>query len=64
VGVTQPRQLVRYRLSHPAFAGWLDAMGPHRAQMFASRAEGAVGRAMEPFRPAVVFLTALAPAER
>jgi SAM-dependent methyltransferase len=61
VGLTQPRQLVRYRLSHPAFAPWLDAMGPHSAQVFAAKAEHAVGRAMEPFRPAVVFLSARTP---
>jgi len=61
VGVTQPRQLVRYRLSNPAFAAWLDAMGPRRARRFASQAEEAAATAMAPFRPAVVFLRALAP---
>jgi len=61
VGVTQPGQLVRYRLSNPIFADWLDAIGPQSAQTFAIRSEEAVGRAMAPFRPAVVFLRALVP---
>lgn len=61
VGVTQPGQLVRYRLSNPIFADWLDAIGPRSAQAFALRAENAVGSAMAPFRPAVVFLRALVP---
>ena len=30
VGITAPRQLVRYRLGHPIFAGWLDAIGTAR----------------------------------
>jgi len=61
VGVTEAWQLVRYRLSHPVFAVWLDAIGPHCAQLFAAEAEAAVGGAMEPFRPTVVFLRALVP---
>ena len=61
VGVTQPGQLVRYRLSSPIFADWLDLVGPQRAQAFVARAEEAVGRTMAPFRPAVVFLRALVP---
>lgn len=55
VGGTQPGQFVRYRLSNAAFADWLDALGPDGAQAFAARAHEAVGRAMAPFRPAVVF---------
>jgi ubiquinone/menaquinone biosynthesis C-methylase UbiE len=61
VGVTRARELVRYRLSHPIFAPWLDDLGSHRAQTFASRAEEAVGDPMAPYRPAVVFLRALVP---
>jgi ubiquinone/menaquinone biosynthesis C-methylase UbiE len=61
VGVTRPGQLVRYRLSSPIFADWLDAIGPQRARAFAARAEDAVGSAMAPFRPAVIFLRALVP---
>jgi ubiquinone/menaquinone biosynthesis C-methylase UbiE len=59
VGVTEPRQLVRYRLGHPAFAAWLDAAGPERAAAVAAQAENAVGTAMAPYRPLVVFLRAL-----
>lgn len=61
VGVTQPGQLIRYRLSSPIFADWLDAIGPQIARAFVVRTEDAVGREMAPFRPAVVFLRALAP---
>jgi ubiquinone/menaquinone biosynthesis C-methylase UbiE len=60
VGVTQPGQLLRYRLSSPIFADWLDVIGPQRAREFVARTEEAIGRAMAPFRPAVVFLRALA----
>jgi ubiquinone/menaquinone biosynthesis C-methylase UbiE len=61
VGLTQPRELVKYRLSSPIFADWLDAIGPQKAQTFAAQAEEAVGGTMAPFRPAVVFLRALVP---
>ena len=65
VGVTEAGQLVRYRLGHPAFAAWLDALGPARAAGFATAAERAVGGAMAPYRPRVVFLRAVTvPAER
>jgi ubiquinone/menaquinone biosynthesis C-methylase UbiE len=60
VGVTEPGQLVRYRLGHPAFAAWLDAIGPARAAGFAAEAEQAVGNVMAPYTPRVVFLSALA----
>ena len=61
VGVTQARQLVRYRLSNPIFADWLDALRPHSAQAFAVRAEQAIGSTMTAYRPAVIFLRALVP---
>ena len=60
VGVTDASQLVRYRLGHPAFASWLDAIGTARAAAFATAAQQAVGENMPPYRPSVVFLTALA----
>ena len=60
VGVTEPRQLVRYRLGQPAFAAWLDAIGPERAAAVAVQAEEAVADSMAPYRPRVVFLRALA----
>jgi SAM-dependent methyltransferase len=59
VGVTGAGQLVRYRLGHPVFAAWLDALGPARAASFAAEAERAVGDAMAPYRPSVVFLRAV-----
>jgi ubiquinone/menaquinone biosynthesis C-methylase UbiE len=59
VGVTEPGQLVRYRLGHPAFAAWLDAIGPSRAASFAGEAAQAVGDAIAPYLPRVVFLRAL-----
>ncbi len=57
-GITEPAQLVRYRLGHPIFAAWLDRIGPERAADFAVRAEQAVGTAMAPYRPSVIFLRA------
>jgi ubiquinone/menaquinone biosynthesis C-methylase UbiE len=60
VGVTESAQLVRYRLGHPAFAAWLEEIGAARADAFAAEAEQAV-RDMPPYRPGVVFLSALRP---
>jgi len=62
VGVTEPGQLVRYRLGHPVFAGWLDEIGPVRAAAFAAATEQAVRDDMRPYQPLVVFLSANAPA--
>ena len=59
VGVTEPAQLVRYRLGHPAFAAWLDAIGPVRAAAFAAEAQRAIGDTMPPYRPSVIFSSAL-----
>jgi SAM-dependent methyltransferase len=59
VGITQPHQLVTYRLGHPIFAVWLDALGPSRARAFAAEAERAIREVMQPYRPVVVFLRAL-----
>ena len=61
VGVTEPEQLVRYRLGHPIFAGWLDAIGAARAGALAAAAEQAIRDDMPPYRPVVVFLSARAP---
>ena len=60
VGVTEPGRLVRYRLGHPAFAAWLDDIGPERAAAVAAEACHAIGSAMAPYRPSVIFLRALA----
>lgn len=56
VGITQPEQLVRYRLGHPIFAGWLDRIGPGRAAGLARKATEAIRPIMRPYRPVVVFL--------
>jgi SAM-dependent methyltransferase len=58
VGVTQPEQLVRYRLGHPLYASWLDTIGPRRADCLAREAVEAIRPVMRPYRPVVVFLTA------
>jgi len=62
VGVTEPEQLVSYRLGQPLFAGWLDRIGPRRAQEIASHAADAIRPIMQPYRPIVVFLAASTPA--
>jgi SAM-dependent methyltransferase len=62
VGVTEPGQLVSYRLGQPLFASWLDRIGPRRAQDIASHAADAIRPIMEPYRPIVVFLAATTPA--
>ena len=61
VGITTPEQLIRYRLGHPIFGGWLDAIGPARADAVAAAAARAIRADMQPYRPVVVFLSALAP---
>jgi hypothetical protein len=62
VGVTEPGQLVRYRLGHPVFAGWLDEIGPVRAAAFTAATEQAIRDEMRPYRPLVIFLSARAAA--
>ncbi|HLK77674.1 MAG TPA: class I SAM-dependent methyltransferase [Streptosporangiaceae bacterium] len=61
VGVTEPEQLVSYRLGQPLFASWLDRIGPRRAQEIASYAADAIRPIMQPYRPIVVFLAAATP---
>jgi ubiquinone/menaquinone biosynthesis C-methylase UbiE len=62
VGVTEPEQLVSYRLGQPLFASWLDRIGPRRATDIASQAADAIRPIMQPYRPIVVFLAASTPA--
>jgi hypothetical protein len=62
VAMTEPGQLVRYRLGRPVLAGWLDEIGPVRAAAFAAATEQAVRDDMRPYRPLVVFLSARVPA--
>jgi ubiquinone/menaquinone biosynthesis C-methylase UbiE len=62
VSVTEPEQLVSYRLGQPLFASWLDRIGPSRAKEIAFHAAEAIRPIMEPYRPIVVFLAASMPA--
>jgi len=64
VGVTDPAQLVRYRLGQAPFADWLDAIGVTAAEKFAAAAAEAIGDDMQPYQPIVVFLPASSPADR
>ena len=61
VGVTQPEQLVSYRLGQPLFASWLDHIGPARAERLADQAAQTIRPIMRPYRPVVVFLAAQVP---
>jgi SAM-dependent methyltransferase len=58
VGVTEPEQLVDYRLGQAHFAGWLEAIGPTADAEVRAAAAEAVRPIMEPYRPIVVFLSA------
>ena len=61
VGVTEPEQLVSYRFGQAHFAGWLDGIGPQRADQVCRRVADGIRSIMEPYRPIVVFLSALVP---
>jgi hypothetical protein len=50
VGVTQPEQLVSYRLGQPLFASWLDTIGPARAESLARQATATIRPIMRPYR--------------
>ncbi|HYB87729.1 MAG TPA: class I SAM-dependent methyltransferase [Streptosporangiaceae bacterium] len=58
VGITEPEQLVSYRLGHPVFAPWLDGIGSAAARNLAREAAEAIRPIMQPYRPAAVFLLA------
>jgi SAM-dependent methyltransferase len=58
VGVTDPRRLVDYRFGQAQFAEWVAALRPRAQTEVRAAAVDAVGRAMEPYRPRVVFLGA------
>jgi SAM-dependent methyltransferase len=60
VGVTEPWQLVDYRLGQAHFAAWLQGIGPDRAAVVRRRAIDEIRPVMEPYRPIVVFLTSRA----
>jgi SAM-dependent methyltransferase len=61
IGVTQPEQLVSYRLGQPLFASWLDTIGPARAEILARQATATIRPIMRPYRPVVVFLAVSTP---
>jgi hypothetical protein len=61
VGVTEAEQLVDYRLGQAHFAGWLDTLDPCRAEEVRDRLVEAIRPIMVPYRPIVVFLSALIP---
>ncbi|MHB8681230.1 MAG: class I SAM-dependent methyltransferase [Acidimicrobiales bacterium] len=61
VGVTEPEQLVAYRLGQAHFAAWLAELdGDERAEIETDLAEAA-RPVMTPYRPTVVFLAARRP---
>ncbi|HEY5025989.1 MAG TPA: hypothetical protein VII76_13520 [Acidimicrobiales bacterium] len=61
VGVTEPEQLVEYRFGQAQFTTWLNQIGTQRAAEVRQRAADAARPIMRPYRPTVVFLSALHP---
>jgi ubiquinone/menaquinone biosynthesis C-methylase UbiE len=59
VGVNEPEQLVAYRLGQANFSDWLDQVGPEQSEEISSRLVEAIRPIMRPYRPLVVFLSAL-----
>ncbi|MCU1466688.1 MAG: class SAM-dependent methyltransferase [Actinomycetia bacterium] len=58
VGVSDPRALVDYRFGQAQFADWVAALGPSAETAVRAAAIAAIGSAMKPYRPRVVFLAA------
>jgi SAM-dependent methyltransferase len=61
VGVIEAEQLVDYRLGQAHFAAWLNSLDPDRAEEVRGRLVGAIRPIMVPYRPIVVFLSAVIP---
>jgi hypothetical protein len=61
VGVTEPEQLVDYRLGQAHFAPWLTALEPEQAVEIRHRLVEVARPIMRPYRPTVVFLAARVP---
>ena len=61
VAVTEAEQLVDYRLGQAHFAAWLDQLGPALAGEVRAHLAEAIRPIMAPYRPIVVFLTAISP---
>lgn len=59
VGVTEPEQLVAYRLGQAHYSSWLDQLGPRRAEEVKAKLADTIRPIMRPYRPIVVFLAAL-----
>jgi SAM-dependent methyltransferase len=59
VGVTRAEQLVDYRFGQAHYTTWLDQIGARRTEEVRRRAIDAVRPVMRPYRPIVVFLSAL-----
>jgi SAM-dependent methyltransferase len=58
VGVTEPEQLVDYRLGQAHFSAWLAGLDPRRAAEIRGRLVETIRPIMRPYLPIVVFLTA------
>ena len=61
VGVTDADQLVDYRLGQAHFAIWLDQIGPAREERIRRQLIEEIRPIMQPYRPIVVFMTAISP---
>jgi len=61
VGVTKAEQLVDYRLGQAHFAPWLNSLDPGRVEEIRDRLIDVIRPVMVPYRPIVVFLSALVP---
>jgi SAM-dependent methyltransferase len=59
VGVSDPEQLVAYRLGQASFSEWLDQVEPEQRKEIRLRLVEAIRPVMRPYRPLVVFLSAL-----
>jgi len=61
VGLTQPEQLVAYRLGQAHYSAWLNQLGAQRAEEVRAQLVETIRPIMRPYRPIVVFLSALTP---
>ncbi len=61
VGITEPEDLVTYRLGQAHFSSWLEELGPARAEEVRAELVAAIRPIMRPYRPVVVFLSATVP---
>jgi SAM-dependent methyltransferase len=61
VGVTQPEQLVDYRLGQAHYSTWIGQLGPRRAEEIRAQLVETIRPIMRPYRPIVVFLSAVTP---